>query len=483
MWVSAEEEEACTGFCNIVSHLFSMLFPMFCGGAGERGDEVGFCFSFNKDMYEGEESLQRVGEYLETMRRPAGMPDGEFKRFKWFVVRFLLRDGVFYRRAKTGMPLRRVLGNAKDKEEVLKQLPDESGHQGRDGTYEKARLCYYWDGLCRDIDRYIRSCEESQRHKPHRYDEPLHPTFSATIFAKVGLDVVHMPAATDGSKCMVGMWDDLSRWVEYKALGKASLRAVAEFIYKVWMAHFGCSLLIVNDGGPENQALTKELLERFNIRNVQVAAYHPQSNGLVERGHQNIVDVLAKLTALSGKPGNWPAHLAAVSWAEQITVRKSTGMTPYRVVFGQACLLPVEIAMESWCVVDWLRVERAGNKRAELLALRARQLERRPEDIEKAAEAQRKNREANREYFDKYLRHRPEGVNHELCSGDLVLLHDTKLDMSHSHKLTNRWSVPYRIADASKKGDRGTYRLAELDGTMLQGYFSGDRVKRFIAQE
>ena len=95
------------------------------------------------------------------------------------------------------------------------------------------------------------------------------------------------------------------------------------------MVRFGCLLLIVNDGGPENRAPTKELLERFNVRNVQVAAYHPQSNRLVERGHQNIVDALAKLTAPSGKTGNWPAQLAAVSWADRITVRKSKGMTPY----------------------------------------------------------------------------------------------------------------------------------------------------------
>ena len=138
MWVSAEEEEPCTGFCNSVFHSFSMLFPMFRGGEGEPGNVVGFCFSFNKAMYEGEESLQRVGEYLETMRTPAGMPDGEFKRIKGFAVKFLLRYGVLYRHAKTGISPRRVLGNAKDKEEVLGQLHDESGHRGRDGTYEKA---------------------------------------------------------------------------------------------------------------------------------------------------------------------------------------------------------------------------------------------------------------------------------------------------------------------------------------------------------
>ena len=221
----------------------------------------------------------------------------------------------------------------------------------------------------------------------------------------MGLDVVHMPAATDGSKYMVGMRDDLSGWAEYKAMRKPNSRAVAKFIYEVWMACFGCPLLIVNHGGLENQALTKELLERFNVQNVQVPTYHPQSNGLVDCGHQNMVDRLAKPTAPSGKPGNGPAHLAAVSWADRITVHKSTGMMPYRVIFGQECLLPVDIAMESWRVVDWLRVERAGNKRAELLALHARQLERRPEDIEKAAEAQWKSREANRKYFDKNRRH------------------------------------------------------------------------------
>ena len=47
------------------------------------------------------------------------------------------------------------------------------------------------------------------------------------------------------------------------------------------MSRFGFPLLIANDGGPENQALTKKLLERFNVRNVQVAAYHPLSNGLL----------------------------------------------------------------------------------------------------------------------------------------------------------------------------------------------------------
>ena len=83
-----------------------------------------------------------------------------------------------------------------------------------------------------------------------------------------------MPTATDGSKYMLGMGDDLSGWAEYKGLRKPSSRVAAKFIDEVWMACFGCPLLIVNDRGPENQALTKELLERFYVRHVQAAEYH-----------------------------------------------------------------------------------------------------------------------------------------------------------------------------------------------------------------
>jgi hypothetical protein len=54
-----------------------------------------------------------------------------------------LRDGVLYRRGKVGLPPRRVLVKEEDKEQVLRCLHDQSGHRGRDGTYQKAKVLYY----------------------------------------------------------------------------------------------------------------------------------------------------------------------------------------------------------------------------------------------------------------------------------------------------------------------------------------------------
>jgi len=120
-------------------------------------------------------------------------------------------------------------------------------------------------------------------------------------------------------------------------------------------------------------------------------------------------------------------------------------------------------------MVNWGKV----NTQAELLAARARQLDRKTEDIATAQQNIRKNRLKNKAYFDK---NRCERVD-KIGVGDMVLLYNSSLDKQWSQKLKNRWLGPYRIREIVE--DRGTYLLDELDGTKLDGIFAGDRIKKF----
>jgi hypothetical protein len=126
-------------------------------------------------------------------------------------------------------------------------------------------------------------------------------------------------------------------------------------------------------------------------------------------------------------------------------------MTPFRLVFAQECLLPVELSLESWRVLEREKMETAEKPRAQLLALRARPLERRQEDLAEAAKALRQSQESNHEYHDKHCCGRP--GTQEIDLDDWVLLHDTKLEHSHSHKLSYRWTGPYKVIDATRKND------------------------------
>ena len=74
-------------------------------------------------------------------------------------------------------------------------------------------------------------------------------------------------------------------------------------------------------------------------------------------------------------------HLRAVLWADRVTTRWSTGFVPYKLVFGQDCIFPVEFQVMIWAMIDWRRI----HTKEQLLAARAWQFEQWEDDLEIAA--------------------------------------------------------------------------------------------------
>ncbi|KRX21414.1 hypothetical protein T07_12564, partial [Trichinella nelsoni] len=73
----------------------------------------------------------------------------------------------------------------------------------------------------------------------------------------------------------------------------------------------------------------------------RTTAYHPQSDGLVERMNRTLLDLLAK--ASIDHPDDWDAHLDGVLLAYRSSVHHTTGVTPSRVIFGREMRLPVDL--------------------------------------------------------------------------------------------------------------------------------------------
>ena len=241
--------------------------------------------------YEGDDLT--LGRYLETLQRPNGMSDQQFEQLRKKSRSFLVRDGHLYKRSKKRHPPRRVIGKAEQRRKVLCDV-HEFGHRGQQGTYDQLRRRYQWKGMYDDVVKYVKSCEECQSRSWIRQEEPLHPTWSLTVWEKIGIDVVYMPWTEDGFGFIVFARDDLSGWVEGRAIKAADSKNVARFIYEEVICRHGCPQRIVLDGGNENLNLTKELLKHYRIKRTVVSAYHPQANGLVERGRDFIVNSLAK---------------------------------------------------------------------------------------------------------------------------------------------------------------------------------------------
>ena len=143
---------------------------------------------------------------------------------------------------------------------------------------------------------------------------------------------------------------------------------------------------------------------------------------------------------------------------------------PAELMFGQKPIMPMDRTFSSWATVNW----RDEMSREELLATRIRQLERRPEDVEQAAERLRVARIRDKAQFDRTHRLWPRKVE----EGDWVLVYDNNLDNQHraTRKFARRWFGPYVVQSAN---DNGTYHLAELDGTRMTIPVAGKQIKAF----
>jgi hypothetical protein len=170
-------------------------------------------------------------------------------------------------------------------------------------------------------------------------------------------------------------------------------------------------LKISVDSGPENRGVLINLQNQWGINRVVASAYNPKAQGIIKQGHAAIVAALKKL------PGNWHNNLHRVLWADRVTVKRSTGETPAYMVCSREHILPIELSIPTWQVLPWDEV----TDTASLLAMRARQFEKRDVRLKESINQTVRLRQENKDYFNDSKIIRPE----KLKPGDLILLKDS----------------------------------------------------------
>jgi hypothetical protein len=101
-------------------------------------------------------------------------------------------------------------------------------------------------------------------------------------------------------------------------------------------------------------------------------------------------------------------------------------------MFGKDAVLPIELEHLAWNTANSIQ---GIDDTASQIAARARQLERRQEDIDVAIHNLKESRDVNKRYFDQAAKLRAE----DRQIGDLAFVHGTKIEQSQGTKLDARW--------------------------------------------
>ena len=225
------------------------------------------------------------------------------------------------------------------RKKVFQEVHDLS-HPSCQATLAILSRGYVWDGLRRDVLSWARSCQVCARNKVARHiGQPVQSIpVPSSRFEHVHVDIVGPFPQEQGLKYILTIIDRMTRWPEAAAISDATADTILQAFDRVWISRFGVPRIVTSDRGAQFTAKAwTDSITRLGISAATTTAYHPQSNGLVERFHRSLKNALWCAVAAT-KP--WTRSLPWVLLGLRNGPCSETATSAAEVLYGTALRVP-----------------------------------------------------------------------------------------------------------------------------------------------
>ena len=349
------------------------------------------------------------------------------------------------------------------RESLLFQMHDEvtAGHLGTFKTYEKLRQRYYWINMYADCEHWVRSCVDCATKKNPKgvHKAPLLPIPVEGAFDRLGIDCLGpFPVTYSNNKYIVAMTDYLTKWPEAFAVPNIEASTIAEILVDQVITRHGAPRTLLSDRGSNFLSkLVLEVCKLINTNKANTTAYHPQTDGLVERFNGTLAQSLSMYT--STNQTDWDVYIPAVLFGYRVSPHSSTGETPFYLLYGREPRLPVDVVLTP-----------PKDLSASVLKHRENIVTRLQSATAIAQENIAKAQQQMKAYYD--LR----AKDPQFLIGDRIWVYTPSVPEGLTKKLRHLWHGPYRIVEELSPAH---FQLATCDNRRITTKVHANRMKLF----
>lgn len=262
-----------------------------------------------------------------------------------------VQDGILYRETKDPVSrtkrLQLVLPSGL-RDRALKGVHDLAGHQGRARTLHLTRQRFFWPGMERDVQSYVRCCERCVLAKTPEPSAraPLESIKTTSPMELVCIDFWTAEDKDKNSVDVLVVTDHFTKMAHAFPCRNQTAKQIAKQLWDRIFCVYGFPERIHSDQGPSFESeLVSELLQLSGVAKSHTTAYHPMGNGGTERFNRTLGNMLRALPL--GAKTNWPQQVHTLTFAYNATVHETTGYAPFYLMFGRIPRLPVDVMFKS----------------------------------------------------------------------------------------------------------------------------------------
>ena len=215
-------------------------------------------------------------------------------------------------------------------------------------TYYKILNHFFWPGLRSNVSQHCKSCHTCQMvGKPNQTIpkaslQPI-PAFDEP-FSRISIDCVGpLPKTKSGCQYLLTIMCASTRFPEAIPLRNIKTKkALVKIFTSVGLPRSAQS----DQGSNIMSRIFQQVMHEFGIKQYKSWAYHPESQGALERFHQILKNMIRSYCFDTEK--DWDEGIHLLLFAVRESVQESLGFSPFELVFGHTVRGPLKLLKEKF---------------------------------------------------------------------------------------------------------------------------------------